>query len=57
MLEEAYQSIRAQLAADLLERVKSGSPRFFESLVVELLLKMGLRAKPCGCRSRHRGLW
>ena len=41
MLDEAYLSIRAQLAADLLERVKSGSPRFFESLVVELLLKMG----------------
>ena len=40
-LEAAYQSIRAGLASELLERVKSSSPRFFELLVVELLLKMG----------------
>lgn len=40
-LEAAYQSIRAGLASELLSRVKSGSPRFFEVLVVELLLKMG----------------
>lgn len=40
-LEAAYQSIRAGLASELLERVKSASPRFFEQLVVELLLKMG----------------
>lgn len=40
-LETAYLTIRTGLASDLLERVKSGSPRFFELLVVELLLKMG----------------
>lgn len=40
-LEGAYQSIRAGLASELLERVKAASPRFFEQLVVELLLKMG----------------
>lgn len=40
-LEAAYQSIRAGLASDLLEQVKAASPRFFEQLVVELLLKMG----------------
>jgi restriction system protein len=40
-LERAYQNIRAELAADLLERVKASSPAFFERLVVELLLKMG----------------
>ena len=40
-LELAFQSIRAQLSTDLLERVRSSSPRFFEELVVELLLKMG----------------
>ncbi len=40
-LEAAYQSIRAGLASELLARVKSASPRFFEQLVVELLLKMG----------------
>jgi restriction system protein len=41
MLETAYQSIRVELVSELLSRVKTASPRFFESLVVELLLKMG----------------
>jgi len=41
MLEAAYQSMRAGLASQVLERAKSASPRFFEQLVVELLLKMG----------------
>lgn len=40
-LEQAYQSIRAELASELLLRVKASSPQFFEELVVELLLKMG----------------
>jgi restriction system protein len=40
-LEQAYQRIRAELTSELLARVKAGSPRFFEHLVVELLLKMG----------------
>jgi len=40
-LEAAYQSMRAGLASEILERVKLASPRFFELLVVELLLKMG----------------
>lgn len=40
-LDAAYQSIRAGLASELLGRVRSASPRFFEQLVVELLLKMG----------------
>ena len=41
MLEQAHQNIRAELAAELLERVKASTPQFFEDLVVELLLKMG----------------
>jgi restriction system protein len=41
LLEQAYQSIRADLAAEVLARVKGGSSQFFENLVVELLLKMG----------------
>lgn len=41
LLEQAYQRIRAELTSELLARVKAGSPRFFENLVVELLLKMG----------------
>ena len=40
-LEAAYLNIRAGLASELLDQVKSSSPRFFEILVVELLLKMG----------------
>lgn len=41
MLEQAFQNIRAEVVSELLARVKSNSPRFFENLVVELLLKMG----------------
>jgi restriction system protein len=41
VLEQAYQSIRAGLASELLAKVKAAPPEFFEGLVVELLLKMG----------------
>lgn len=40
-LETAYQTIRLNLAAEILDTVKSCSPNFFERLVVELLVKMG----------------
>lgn len=40
-LEAAYQKMRLGLAAELLGRVKTASPRFFENLVVELLVRMG----------------
>ena len=40
-IENGYQVLRAQLASDLLERVKSCSAAFFERLVVELVVKMG----------------
>jgi len=40
-LEDAYESIRADLEAELLDRVKACSPAFFERLVVELLVRMG----------------
>lgn len=40
-LENGYQSLRAALATDLLERIKGCSPAFFERLVIELLVKMG----------------
>ncbi len=40
-LESAYQSIRNDLAADLLQRLKTCSPAFFERLVVEVIVKMG----------------
>ena len=41
ILEEAFEDIRGNLASDLLENVKSCSPKFFEQLVVELLVNMG----------------
>ncbi|MBI5894174.1 MAG: restriction endonuclease [Deltaproteobacteria bacterium] len=40
-LEYDYQKIRQNLADELLNRVKTCSPSFFERLVVELLVKMG----------------
>jgi restriction system protein len=40
-LEAAYQKIRKSLAQDLINRVLTLSPAFFERLVVELLVKMG----------------
>lgn len=41
ILENSYLKIRKTLAQELLMKVKSCSPSFFESLVVELLVKMG----------------
>lgn len=41
MIESAHQKLRENLAAELLQTVKSCSPSFFERLVVDLLLKMG----------------
>lgn len=40
-LEASYQSLRRELAQDLLERARKCSPRFFEKLVVDLLVSMG----------------
>ena len=40
-LENAYESLRNDLANDLLQQIKSNSPSLFEKIVVELLVKMG----------------
>lgn len=40
-LEDAFNSIVEDLAADLLQKVLDSSPKFFEKLVVDLLVKMG----------------
>jgi len=40
-LHKAYQSIRNDLAGEILEKVKSNSPQFFEKLVVDLMVAMG----------------
>ena len=40
-LESAYQSLRDNLATELLQTLKTSSPSLFEKIVVELLVKMG----------------
>lgn len=41
VLELAYEKLRIELSQELLAKILSCSPEFFEYLVVELLLKMG----------------
>jgi restriction system protein len=41
VLQKAYLSIRKELALQLLEKVKSNTPSFFENLVVDLMVAMG----------------
>lgn len=41
LLETGYQSIRNSLKHELLDKLKSVHPGFFEKIVVELLVKMG----------------
>lgn len=41
LLESGYQKIKKSLSDELLTMVKQSSPRFFEKLIVELLLAMG----------------
>lgn len=40
-LDVAYKELRETLADDLLQRVRAGTPKFFEHLVVDLLVAMG----------------
>lgn len=40
-LAAAYQKLRKNLEADLLEQIKNASPTFFERLVIDLLVSMG----------------
>ncbi|MFN0109207.1 MAG: restriction endonuclease [Blastocatellia bacterium] len=40
-LDAAYQQLRSDLESQLLEKMKSSSPGFFERLVVEVLVRMG----------------
>ena len=41
VLQKAFQGIRNRLAGEIIEKVKSNSPEFFERLVVELMVAMG----------------
>lgn len=40
-LDTAYGRIRGDLEAELLDQIKASSPRFFEQLVIDLLVAMG----------------
>lgn len=40
-LDAAYRELREALADELLERVRAGTPKFFEHLVIDLLVGMG----------------
>jgi restriction system protein len=40
-IESAYQRLRQNLAAEIIQQVKSCSPSFFEKLVIDLLISMG----------------
>lgn len=41
LLDSSYQTIRNNIAAEIIAKIKSCSPNFFEFLVVDLLVKMG----------------
>lgn len=41
VLQGAYQTIRSDLATEILDRLLKASPEFFENVVVELLVSMG----------------
>jgi restriction system protein len=41
ILQKAYQNMHSDLAGEILERIKTNSPGFFERLVVDLMVTMG----------------
>lgn len=41
LMEESFQALRESLGREILAKLKSSSPAFFERLVVELLVRMG----------------
>ncbi len=41
LLDYSYQKLKDELAVELIEKIKSCSPVFFERLVIDLLIKMG----------------
>jgi restriction system protein len=41
ILQKAYQSIRCDLAAEILEKIKANTPQFFEQLVVDIMISLG----------------
>jgi restriction system protein len=54
LLEESYQSLRKELAQDILDKILNLSPAFFERMVIDLLIKMGYGGFYTGCRKGDR---
>ncbi|EEA96081.1 restriction endonuclease [Pseudovibrio sp. JE062] len=40
-IDNAYETLRASLGTDLLERISQNSPSFFEGLIIDLMMSMG----------------
>lgn len=57
IMEATYQGLRNTLATELLTKIKSAPPSFFERLVIELLVKMGYGGsiKDAGRATRYTG--
>jgi restriction system protein len=49
----AYEKIRGELKADLLDRLRAEAPTVFERIVIALLVKMGYG----GSRASYRQIW
>ena len=49
ILEEAYQSMAAVLVTELLEKIRACSPWFFQEIVKDPLIKMGVRGDARRC--------
>lgn len=41
IFEQAYSQLKSQVLAEMLEKIKSCTPHFFENLVVDVIVKMG----------------
>lgn len=41
LLQKAYQSIRSDLAGELISRIKNNTPQFFENLIIDLMIALG----------------
>ena len=41
ILETVYENLRSELAGDILQQINKSTPRFFERIVVEVIVKMG----------------
>jgi len=54
ILQKAYQSIRNDLAGEILDRIKSNFPSFFENLVVDLMVAMGYLGSRADARLQSR---